>query len=100
MVAYIFQWVFNILEGRSEVDRVVYSDEHPLNGYVLIPDLKWDTKDLNNLYLVALVRRRDLLCLRDLTADHLQMLRHVMVSGKVCVCVWFRVRSFYTSKYV
>ena len=78
-----FQWVYNILEGRSEAERVVYRDEDPLTGFVLIPDLKWDTKDLNNLYLVAVVRRRDILSLRDLTAEHIPLLRHIMTSGKV-----------------
>ena len=75
--------MYNILEGRSEADRVVYEDEDPLTGFVLIPDLKWDVKDLSNLYLVAIARRRDILSLRDLTADHIPLLQHIMASGKV-----------------
>ena len=87
---FLFQWVYNILEGRSEADRVVYRDEHPLMGFVLLPDLKWDAKDLSNLYLVAIVLRRDLLSLRDLTDEHIPLLKHIMALGKVCcVCVLY-----------
>ena len=77
------QWVYNILEGRSETDRVVYSDTNQSDGFVLLPDLKWDGKDLHSLYLVAIVRRRDLLSLRDITAEHLPLLKRVLNVGKV-----------------
>lgn len=56
-------------------------------GFVLVPDLKWDQKELENLYILAIVMKRGLLSLRELTAHHLPMLRNILHSGKVCVCV-------------
>lgn len=32
-------WVYNILEGISEAENVVYRDEDPETGFVLTPDL-------------------------------------------------------------
>ena len=40
------QWVYNILEGRAEQNRVVFDDPDPENGFVLVPDLKWDQKEV------------------------------------------------------
>lgn len=33
------QWVRNILQGQAEVDRVLYSDPDPQEGFVILPDL-------------------------------------------------------------
>lgn len=40
---------------------------------------------LEDLYLIALVHRRDIKSLRDLTAEHLPLLRNVLQEGKVSV---------------
>lgn len=71
------QWVYNILEHQAEVDRIVIEDLDPTTGFVLIPDLKWDGKDLKCLYLLALVRQTNIKSLRDLTADHLPLLKNI-----------------------
>ncbi|XP_037077427.1 m7GpppX diphosphatase-like [Pollicipes pollicipes] len=75
------QWVYNILEHRSEAGRIVCEDTAPETGFVLLPDLKWDGRTLETLYLVAIVRRRDLRSLRDLRAEHLPLLRNIWTKG-------------------
>ena len=75
--------MYNILDGHSEADRVIYSDSSPTDGFVIVPDLKWDGKDLHNIYLVAIVRRRDIFSLRDISTDHLSMLKGILCTGKV-----------------
>lgn len=40
---------------------------------------------LDDLYLIALVHRREIKSLRDLTAEHLPLLRNVLQEGKVSV---------------
>ncbi|XP_034244615.1 m7GpppX diphosphatase [Thrips palmi] len=72
------QWVYNILEHKSEVERIVFEDEDPSVGFVLLPDLKWDGKDLKSLYLLAIVRQTGIKSLRDLTADHLPLLQNIL----------------------
>lgn len=93
---YIIQWVYNCLEYKSEKERIAYdtasenqkNDED--NGFLLIPDLKWSGK-LNELYLLAIVKKRNIKSLRDLTADHLTLLKNILNKGSVCILIifWF-----------
>ncbi|KAL2158606.1 hypothetical protein VTH06DRAFT_4088 [Thermothelomyces fergusii] len=73
-------WAFNIIEGRKEVEDVIYRTpygEDPEEGFLLLPDLNWDRKTLDALHLLGLVERRDLWSLRDLRKKHLPWLRHM-----------------------
>ena len=81
------QWVYNILDGTSEADRVLYKDPHPVNGFVILPDLKWDFQDVDSLYVIAIVNRRDVLSLRDVTGEHVKLLRSIRGKGKVGVTI-------------
>ncbi|XP_059532147.1 m7GpppX diphosphatase isoform X2 [Myotis daubentonii] len=36
------QWVYNILDKKAEADRIVFENPDPADGFVLIPDLKWN----------------------------------------------------------
>ncbi|NXL87615.1 DCPS diphosphatase, partial [Alectura lathami] len=79
------QWVYNILEKKAEADRIVHENPDPCNGFVLVPDFKWNQNQLEDLYLIALVHRRDVKSLRDLTAEHLPLLRNILQEGKEAV---------------
>ena len=71
------------MSGESEADRVIYNDPDPVNGFIILPDLKWDATDIDNLYVIALVRRRDLQSLRDVNHTHLELLKRIQEKGKV-----------------
>lgn len=43
---FIRQWVYNILEKKAEVERIVFEDPDPDVGFVLLPDFKWDQKQV------------------------------------------------------
>ncbi|NXA56425.1 DCPS diphosphatase, partial [Nothocercus julius] len=79
------QWVYNILEKKAEAERIIYENPDPQHGFVLVPDLKWNQSQLDDLYLIALVHRRDLKSLRDLTAEHLPLLQNILREGKEAV---------------
>ena len=84
--------MLNILDGKAEQDRVLYSDPDPVNGFVLVPDFKWDQKELQNLYILAVVRRRGILSLRELRAEHLPLLKNILTRGQVnCVSYMYIV---------
>lgn len=70
-------WVYNILEGTQEADRVILRDEDVHTGFILLPDLKWNQNAPEELYCVAIAMRRDLHSLRDLTADHIGLLENM-----------------------
>ncbi|KAJ2849385.1 hypothetical protein GGI22_005545, partial [Coemansia erecta] len=71
------QWVYNILSKKTESERIIFEDPDPVNGFVILPDLKWDASNPNNMYLVAIVHRRDVKSLRDLTRQHLPLLKNI-----------------------
>ncbi|TFY51808.1 hypothetical protein EVJ58_g10369 [Rhodofomes roseus] len=71
------KWVRDILEGRSEANKVLHRDSHPEFGYVLLPDMKWDLTTLSSLYLVAIASSPTIRSLRNLTRAHLPMLKSI-----------------------
>ncbi|KAG2414266.1 hypothetical protein HFD88_003457 [Aspergillus terreus] len=72
-------WVFNILEGRTEQEDVILRDagHGPEDGFLMLPDLNWDRKTMGSLHLLALVQRRDIWSLRDLKKKHIPWLRYL-----------------------
>ncbi|KAI9492628.1 HIT-like domain-containing protein [Zychaea mexicana] len=70
------QWVFNILEGKSEADRVLYRSNDRETGFVVLPDMKWDGTQ-ESLYCVAIAMRSDILSLRSLNRSHLPLLKNI-----------------------
>ncbi|XP_075029194.1 m7GpppX diphosphatase isoform X1 [Calonectris borealis] len=85
------QWVYNILEKKAEADRIIHENPDPRNGFVLVPDFKWNQNQLDDLYLIALVHRREIKSLRDLTAEHLPLLRNILQEGKEAIAKRFGV---------
>ena len=73
------QWVYNILEGKQEADRVIFRDD----DFLLLPDLKWSGDQIEDLYVMALVVKRDIGSLRDLNGSHLPLLRDILYKGTV-----------------
>ncbi|KAK9479802.1 HIT-like domain-containing protein [Lipomyces japonicus] len=71
------QWVRNILSHTVEADRIIYENTNPDTGFILLPDLKWDRKTLDSLYLVAIVHRLDIASVRDLKKSHVGWLKTV-----------------------
>lgn len=71
-------WVFNIIEGKKEVEDVIFRTELGQSGdqgFLLLPDLNWDRKTLESLHLLGLVERRDIWSLRDLKKKHVDWLK-------------------------
>ncbi|XP_076472346.1 m7GpppX diphosphatase-like [Babylonia areolata] len=87
------QWVHNILEKKTEAERIVFEDPNPETGFILLPDMKWNRSDLSSLYLVAIVHQRGLNSLRDLRSDHLPLLRNILEKGKKAILDQFSIPS-------
>lgn len=73
-----YQWISNILEHKKEVDRIIFEDEDPVNGFVLLPDMKWDGLQMTDLYCSAIIHRRGVKSIRDLRSEHLPLLRNIL----------------------
>ncbi len=79
-------WVYNIIEGRTEAEDVVYRTAYAgeaghsgdaSEGFLLLPDLNWDRTTAEALHLLAVVERRDIWSLRDLKRRHVPWLRRL-----------------------
>ncbi|XP_008686521.2 m7GpppX diphosphatase [Ursus maritimus] len=87
------QWVYNILDKKAEADRIVFENPDPSDGFVLIPDLKWNQQQLDDLYLIAICHRRGIRSLRDLTAEHLPLLRNILREGQEAILQRYQVQG-------
>ena len=67
----------------------MFEDPDPVTGFVLLPDLKWDRKQLENLYLVAICHAHGIKSLRDLTKSNLPLLKNILLKGQVKFFLFF-----------
>ena len=82
-IFFLLQWVYNILDKKCEADRITYEDPDPEIGFILLPDMKWNRKQMEDLYLVAIINKRDIKSLRNLTEEHLPLLENILLKGQV-----------------
>lgn len=61
----------------AEEEHILYECTDKENGFIIIPDLKWDQKTVSTLYYVAILHRRDISSLRDLKKEHIPLLLHI-----------------------
>lgn len=66
------QWIYNILDGKEEQDHIIYQDEF----VVIIPDYKWNKKDMNKLHILTLPKDKSLRSIRSLDSSHIDLLNH------------------------
>ncbi|EJU06124.1 scavenger mRNA decapping enzyme [Dacryopinax primogenitus] len=70
------QWVYNILEGKSEEPILSSTPTH-----VLLPDMKWD-QNPSSLYLTGIFRDPSLRSIRDLWNKHVGMLKDIRADAR------------------
>ncbi|CAK7303417.1 m7GpppX diphosphatase [Vulpes lagopus] len=87
------QWVFSILHKKAEADRIIFENPDPCDGFVLIPDLKWNQQQLNDLYLIAICHCQGIRLLPDLTREHLPLLRNILREGQEAILQCYQVRG-------
>ena len=75
------EWVYNILAHKKEAESIVFENSDPEEGFIMVPDFKWDGRQVEDLYLVAIVHTRSIRSIRDLRAQHLPLLRNLWHQG-------------------
>lgn len=93
------KWVYNILDGVSEAERIILNDPDPDSGFVLTPDLKW-AGDEKDLYLVAICHRRDIRSLRDLHDGHMVLLMNILTKGTKAIKDRFKKHKGHLRAYI
>ncbi len=71
------QWVYNILDGLSEQNEIIYKDDQ----CIVIPSYTWasvgENKDLNKLHILCFPMDKSLRCIRSLNSSHINLLNHM-----------------------
>jgi m7GpppX diphosphatase len=67
------QWIYNILEYKKEIELTMFRNEL----FTLQLDYSYNFSDIKTLYLLAIPIERDLKTIRDLTGEHLPLLRSI-----------------------
>lgn len=82
-----WEWIDTILKGNVSPDRVVEiykPEDRPENGFTLVKDQEWvqsNPDDISDLHILGIVHRKDIFCLRSLTAEHLPLLKALYHGG-------------------
>jgi len=101
-------WIDKCLDLSKEAERVLFNDPAEPTGFLLNVDTKWKshppcTADpqlraswrghtaVKDLYCLAICHRRDIRSLRDLTAEHLPLLRRILDQGVRTLCETYGV---------
>lgn len=91
--SFSIQWVYNILEKKAEEDRIVHENPDPAVGFILLPDFKWNQKQVEDLYLIAICHPRGIKSLRDLNGDHLPLLKNILQEGQAAILKRYSVQG-------
>jgi len=64
-------WIYNIIDGRSEQERVLYQDTE----IIILPNYTWNCIDNKKMYLLTMPKDKSIRCLRSLDSSHLPLLK-------------------------
>jgi len=67
------RWIYNIIDGKSEQDSILYSDDQ----CIVIPTYVWDSNNIDKLHILCLPTDITLRCIRSLTNQHIALLEHM-----------------------
>jgi m7GpppX diphosphatase len=91
-----YKWVYNIIDGTSEQDRILYRDEQ----MILIPTFTWDKTDMEKFHLLAITTDKSLHTIRDLTGDHIQHVQHMYQTSVATIEKIFGIPSSRIKAYI
>lgn len=67
------KWIYDIIDGKSEQQRVLYRDKLCL----IVPPSNWTWKRIDRLNLMCISTDKELRSIRDLTSKHIPLLQHM-----------------------
>ena len=81
------QWVYNIIDGKSERERVLFDND----DFIVLPNIGWDGKGAESMHLLGLIKSRSVHSIRDLKPEHIPMLETVLEKTLVRVSLLFAI---------
>jgi m7GpppX diphosphatase len=74
-------WIYNILLGKEEQVKIIFENKE----FILLPNICWDNNDINSLYYLALIKDKNIRCLRDIRSNHINILEDIDKGGKIAI---------------
>jgi len=71
------RWIYNIIDGITEQEEILHND----NLCIIIPNYTWDRKSKNELYLLGIVKDKEIRCIRSLDSSHIDILLYIKKVG-------------------
>lgn len=85
------QWIYNIIDGTSEQDSILYRDEL----CIIIPTYMWDGKNLDKLHILCMPTDITLRSIRSLNSSHIPLLEHMERKTTEIIKNKYNVEDFY-----
>jgi len=68
------KWIYNILDGLAEQDKIIYQD----NKILIIPNYTWiNFNNIDKIHLLVIPKNRVLHTIRDLDKTHIELLKYI-----------------------
>ena len=67
------KWIYNIINGTSEQESMLYRDEL----CVIVPTYMWDYKNIEKMHILCIPTDINLRCIRSLNSTHIPLLEHM-----------------------
>lgn len=67
------QWIYNIIDGTSEQESILYRDEQ----CIVIPTYMWDGKNVDKMHILCMPTDVSLRSIRSLNSSHIPLLEHM-----------------------
>lgn len=80
------------MSGKAESDKIIFADKNKDNGFIMLPDLKWNVNEPATLQVLVLANKR-IKSLRELDASHLPLLENIRDKGTEIIETEYGVKA-------
>jgi m7GpppX diphosphatase len=81
------QWIYEILDNGAEKERIIYEDL----DFLLIQDMKWSGVNINDIHILAIIRRKDILSIRDLDETNVDLIEKIDMISKTEISLKYNI---------
>ncbi len=69
----IDKWIYNIIDGIAEKEKIIYQDEK----IIIIPTYIWNGEEMDKMHLLTIPTDKTLRTIRDLTGKNIELLEYI-----------------------
>jgi m7GpppX diphosphatase len=83
------QWIYNIIDGKSEQERILLETDQ----FIVVPGSMWDGKAIESLHILVLVKSHDIHNIRYLKSEHIPILESLLEKTTDLISLKYGVSS-------